>query len=112
LNAIATPAAREPGPLVTRCRSGTVAKVDSIGGGGVQVHPVFAGSCRNSSNTSSCAVIFAAAYTATIDRRVGPPVPDVGPAHAYVSRTATDTQVIAADVARRTSKEDETRSMN
>jgi hypothetical protein len=31
LNAIATPAAREPGPLVTRCRSRTVAKVDSIG---------------------------------------------------------------------------------
>lgn len=82
LNAIATPPAREPGPLVTRCRSGTVAKVDSIGGGGAQVHPVSAGSCRNSSNTSSCAAIFAAAYTAIIDRRVGPPVPDVGPAHA------------------------------
>ncbi len=31
LNAIATAAAREPGPLVTRCRSRTVAKVDSIG---------------------------------------------------------------------------------
>ena len=31
LNAIAIPAAREPGPLVTRCRSRTVAKVDSIG---------------------------------------------------------------------------------
>jgi hypothetical protein len=32
LNAIATPAAREPGPpLVTHCRSLTVAKVDSIG---------------------------------------------------------------------------------
>ena len=31
LNAIATPAALEPGPLVTRCRSRTVAKVDSIG---------------------------------------------------------------------------------
>jgi thioredoxin reductase (NADPH) len=31
LNAIATPAAREPGPLVTRWRSLTVAKVDSIG---------------------------------------------------------------------------------
>src|SRR6266508_4023418 len=30
LNAIATPAALEPGPLVTRCRSLTVAKVDSI----------------------------------------------------------------------------------
>ena len=30
LNAIATPAAREPGPLVTRWRSLTVAKVDSI----------------------------------------------------------------------------------
>ena len=28
LNAIAMPAAREPGPLVTRCRSRTVAKVD------------------------------------------------------------------------------------
>ena len=31
LNAIATPAALEPGPLVTRCRSRTVANVDSIG---------------------------------------------------------------------------------
>jgi len=31
LKAIATPAAREPGPLVTRCRNLTVAKVDSIG---------------------------------------------------------------------------------
>ena len=31
LNAIAIPAAREPGPLVTRWRSRTVAKVDSIG---------------------------------------------------------------------------------
>ena len=30
LNAIATPAAREPGPLVTRCRNLTVAKVDPI----------------------------------------------------------------------------------
>ncbi len=30
-NAIAIPAAREPGPLVIRCRSRTVAKVDSIG---------------------------------------------------------------------------------
>jgi hypothetical protein len=28
---MAMPAAREPGPLVTRCRSRTVAKVDSIG---------------------------------------------------------------------------------
>jgi hypothetical protein len=32
LKAIATPAAREPGPLVTRWRSRTVAKVDSIKG--------------------------------------------------------------------------------
>jgi hypothetical protein len=31
LNAMATPAARLPGPLVTRVRSLTVAKVDSIG---------------------------------------------------------------------------------
>ncbi len=31
LNAIAIPAALEPGPLVTRCRNRTVAKVDSIG---------------------------------------------------------------------------------
>jgi hypothetical protein len=31
LNAIATPAALEPGPLVTLVRSRTVAKVDSIG---------------------------------------------------------------------------------
>ena len=31
LNAIAIPAAREPGPVVTRCRSRTVAQVDSIG---------------------------------------------------------------------------------
>jgi hypothetical protein len=40
LNAIATPAAREPGPLVTRCRNRTVAKVDSIGVRGSQVDPV------------------------------------------------------------------------
>jgi hypothetical protein len=33
LNAIATPAALEPAPLVTRCRRRTVAKVDSIGFG-------------------------------------------------------------------------------
>ena len=31
LNAIANPAALEPGPLVTRVRSRTVEKVDSIG---------------------------------------------------------------------------------
>ncbi len=31
LKAIATPAALEPGLLVTRCRSLTIAKVDSIG---------------------------------------------------------------------------------
>jgi hypothetical protein len=31
LNAMATPAARVPGPLVTRVRKRTVAKVDSIG---------------------------------------------------------------------------------
>ena len=31
LNAMAIPAVREPGPLVTRCRNLTVAKVDSIG---------------------------------------------------------------------------------
>jgi hypothetical protein len=31
LNAIASPAAREPGPLVTLVRWRTVAKVDSIG---------------------------------------------------------------------------------
>ena len=31
LKAIAMPAAREPGPLVTRWRSRTVAKVDSVG---------------------------------------------------------------------------------
>lgn len=31
LNAIARPAAREPGPLVTFVRCRTVAKVDSIG---------------------------------------------------------------------------------
>jgi hypothetical protein len=30
LNAIATPAALEPGSLVTRCRNLTVAKVDSM----------------------------------------------------------------------------------
>ena len=30
-DAIAIPAARDPGPLVTRCRNRTVAKVDSIG---------------------------------------------------------------------------------
>ena len=31
LNAMASPAAREPGPLVTLVRCRTVAKVDSIG---------------------------------------------------------------------------------
>jgi hypothetical protein len=31
LNVMATPAALEPGPLVSRCRSLTVAKVDSMG---------------------------------------------------------------------------------
>jgi hypothetical protein len=38
LNAKATPAAREPGPLVTRVRNRTVAKVDSICG--AQMHPM------------------------------------------------------------------------
>jgi hypothetical protein len=36
LNDIATPAAREPGPLVTRCRSRTVANVDSRALAGVK----------------------------------------------------------------------------
>ena len=44
LNDIATPAAREPGPLVTRCRSRTVANVDSSDRiGGTQVNPVLGG---------------------------------------------------------------------
>jgi hypothetical protein len=30
LNAIAMPATRDPGPLITRCRNLTMAKVDSI----------------------------------------------------------------------------------
>src|SRR6478609_3110021 len=38
LNAIARPAAREPGPLVTLLRCRTVANVDSIGG--AQIDPV------------------------------------------------------------------------
>jgi len=42
LNAITTPAAREPGPLVMRCRSRTVAKVDDRIRG-AQVHPVLGG---------------------------------------------------------------------
>ena len=42
LNAIATPPALEPGPLVIRCRSLTVAKVDSIVSG-AQVDPVLRG---------------------------------------------------------------------
>ena len=37
-----SPAAREPGPLVTLVRCRTVAKVDSIGFGSPQVHPVLA----------------------------------------------------------------------
>jgi hypothetical protein len=41
LNAIASPAAREPGPLVTPCRSLTVAKVRS--GWWYQVDPVLGG---------------------------------------------------------------------
>ena len=40
LNAMATPAARDPGPLVTRCRSRTVAKVDSDWCGGTPVDPM------------------------------------------------------------------------
>ena len=43
LNAIATPAVREPGPLVIGCRSLTVAKVDSYGIGSSQVDPVLGG---------------------------------------------------------------------
>ena len=43
LNAIAIPAAREPSPLVTRCRSRTVAKVDAVGLPGAQVDPVLTG---------------------------------------------------------------------
>src|SRR3954453_9210190 len=42
LNAIARPAAFEPGPLVTLVRRRTVAKVDSIVRG-AQMHPVFGG---------------------------------------------------------------------
>ncbi len=40
LNAIAIPAAREPGPLVTRWRSRTVTNVDPDRVGGAQVDPV------------------------------------------------------------------------
>ena len=40
LKAIATPAALEPGPLVTRCRNLTVAKVDSLGVSSSEVDPV------------------------------------------------------------------------
>src|SRR5580704_2995114 len=43
LNAIATPAAREPGPLVTRWRSLTVAKGGLDRVGGAQVNPVLGG---------------------------------------------------------------------
>src|SRR3982751_265140 len=43
LKAMATPAAREPGPLVTRWRSRTVAKVDPYGIRGPQMHPVLGG---------------------------------------------------------------------
>ena len=39
LNAIANPATREPGPLVTLVRCRTVAKVDSIGIGRAQMDP-------------------------------------------------------------------------
>jgi hypothetical protein len=42
LKAMATPAVREPGPLVTRWRSRTVAKVDSMVRGS-QMHPVLGG---------------------------------------------------------------------
>src|ERR1700730_16949157 len=40
LTAIATPAALEPGALVTRCRTLTVAKVDSLGVSSSEVDPV------------------------------------------------------------------------
>jgi hypothetical protein len=42
-NAIATPAAREPGPLVTRCRRRTVAKVDNDRVSSSEVDPVLGG---------------------------------------------------------------------
>jgi hypothetical protein len=42
LNAIASPAAREPGPLVTLVRCRTVAKVDSTRVDGPQMYPVLA----------------------------------------------------------------------
>jgi hypothetical protein len=61
LNAIAVPAAREPGPLVTRCRSRTVAKVDSIGlvvRRWIQCSP---GKSQKASSTSRSLVIFATA---------------------------------------------------
>ncbi len=41
LNAIAIPAALDPGPLVTRCRNRTVAKGRFDRVGGAQVDPVF-----------------------------------------------------------------------
>jgi len=43
VNAVAIPAALEPGALVTRWRNRTVANVDPDRVGGAQVHPVLGG---------------------------------------------------------------------
>ncbi len=61
LNAIAIPAARDPGPLVTRCRSRRVANVDSIGLVVRRWTQCSAGNSKNASSTSRSSVIFAAA---------------------------------------------------
>ena len=61
LNAIASPAAREPGPLVTLVRWRTVAKVDSIGLLVRRCTQCSAGKSKKASSSSASSVILAAA---------------------------------------------------
>jgi hypothetical protein len=63
LNAIATLAAREPGPLVTRRRSLTVAKVDSTGLVVRMWIQCSAGWSQDASSSSRSSVISATAFS-------------------------------------------------
>jgi hypothetical protein len=62
LNAVAGPAALEPGPLVTLVRNRTVANVDSIGWVVLRWIQCSAGKSNKHSNASGMPVIFAAAF--------------------------------------------------
>ena len=61
LNAIANPAALEPGPLVTRVRSRTVEKVDSIGLLVLRCTQCSAGKSKKHNSSSASSTILAAA---------------------------------------------------